>query len=176
MSAGMPFITLTAPCDPSFAELHSMQSVRVQGRCTGAACNPLQPRDLAGSCRASCRLLKEQLLQVAVVEEINSNEFLLLYAQAVLEAMHDFQVIVPCKCAMTLGLGLCHYASVTCAYAKTAVLCRHGGFGGHRMQDKCHVLEKIIVQAEQGARSCGKAACCSCSSCWQTAPERCSVC
>lgn len=31
-------------------------------------------------------------LQVAVVEEINSNEFLLLYAQAVLEAMHDFQV------------------------------------------------------------------------------------
>lgn len=34
-------------------------------------------------------------LQVAVVEEINSNEFLLLYAQAVLEAMHDFQVSGP---------------------------------------------------------------------------------
>ena len=29
---------------------------------------------------------------MAVVEEIASNEFLLLYAQAVLEAMHDFQV------------------------------------------------------------------------------------
>ena len=35
------------------------------------------------------------------MEEINSNEFLLLYAQAVLEAMHDFQVPVPCNRAIS---------------------------------------------------------------------------